>query len=373
MTRHNTIYMTAALLAAVLIMQGGPAVQAAQTSTAEVLQPLTDYSSYAHPAEDQNGCLYLTDNHTIEDVSSTTVSIRHFTFQIPGAWKDHIVIKTQYLNQTKDTELYKSPIRDSYIIRFYEKQTWEAYHSDSNLNAEDSSATGELAELRILSTADNDLSKWEDHPQYLHFGSVSDQKGICYELYLKRPKSSEKRMNEQYAQSYCYLSDINYEGRLISSFACEDDLILSYPTSYIKYHYVDLFDEASEGMAEGSTMPEDYTVHLPAAEKNQTDTMPSVLNQIQSSASQEGYKWTSFSSPWPYRDHIFEEQQETLSTPSLTPTPIEEEPTSSPAESVSTLPDPSSVLSEPQTTNPPASDASQAEPETPSGGEGEAS
>ncbi len=330
-------HIQAVLLASLAFAAATP-VCAAAADTQTVLTPAEDYSSYAEPLVDQDGFLHLTDNHTVEDVSSVHLSLRSFRFTIPGAWAGNTVIRTQYLNQTKNDELYKRQLRDCYIIRFYEKATWTKYRSDEWKSQENASRMGELCELRIINNSENDTDTWDQNPLYLHFGSAESTDGQAYELYLYHPKTSDGLIDDEYAAAGQYLTDIDYRGCIISSFTCEDGMSLTLPASYIRYHFVDAFQADGEGIPEGSVIPENYVPDLPRAAKNQTDTMPETLNSV-SETTETGYAWTSFTSPWAYVDRGVNFSLSVTPTPEVTSEPV---PTDTP--NVTVTPEPSGEL-----------------------------
>lgn len=267
----------------------------------KALQPVEDYSYYSDPAVDSDGYLCLTDNQTITDVSVRKLRMKNFDFSVPGVWAGNVVIRTLYLNQTKSSNLYKTQIRDSYVIRFFEKETWTKYHSSGYEDQENAALMGELAELRLMNSEKNDTSRWENDPMYIYFGKITKGK-TEYKAFLYRPKTSEGLIDSDYASRYGYLSDINYQGCLISSFTCRNGLKLSYPNSYIENRYVSKFNADGKGMAEGSTIPDGYVPKTLLAEKNSSDEAPEALNAVSENASSDTFSWSSFSAPWTFTD-----------------------------------------------------------------------
>lgn len=298
----RTVRMGATLLTAAVmgtVLPGG-LTQAAETKP-KILKPQEDYTNYNGPSVDQEGCLHLTNNSTISDVSVRKLRLKQFSFEIPGAWVGQVVVRVLYLDQTLSTDLYKSRTQDSYVIRFYEKNTWNKYHSGENAPAGKAASMGELAELRIMNRSKNDTSRWSSDPMYLSFASVQGGQ-TAYDLYLYRPKRTEGLTDPDFASASGYLSDIDYKGCLVSSFRCQSDLKLTYRNSYISKTLVDGFDPNGEGMEDGSTIPEGYVPKGLEAAKNQTDQAPAALNRLTGNGPSSGYAWQDFAAPWTYPD-----------------------------------------------------------------------
>lgn len=322
-------------------------VPASETESA--LLPTEDYSYYAGASADSNGYLYLTDNRTIEDVRELKLRMKNFEFTIPGAWADNVVIRTLYLNQTKSSNLYKTQIFDSYVIRFYEKETWMKYHSDTYENQKNASSMGELAEIRLMNSTKNDISRWKNDPLYIHFGTVTKEK-TEYEAFLYHPKTSDGLIDPDYSSRYGYLTDINYQGCLISSFACRNGFSLKYPNAYIKNHYVADFRKDAEGIKKGSRIPDGYVPKTLLDEKNSSDEAPGKLNSVSENLSANSYSWESFKAPWRFSDrgasyyqNLMTDAAQITAVPTITVTP---EATPTPSTVPEETPAPTEVPSE---------------------------
>lgn len=309
------------------------------------LQPTEDYSYYAEPSVDSDGYLHLTDNQTITDISVTKLKMKNFEFSIPGVWAGNVVIRTLYMNQTKSSNLYKTQIVDSYVIRFYEKETWEKYQSDDFRKKKNASSMGEIAEIRLMNSSENDTSRWKNDPMYIYFGTITGEKS-GYDAFLYRPKASDGLIDTDYASRYGYLSDINYQGCLISSFSCSSDFALKYPNAYIKNHYITDFNKNEEGMKKGSTIPDNYTPKTLTDEKNSSDEAPEKLNTVSENVSANAYSWGTFTSPWEFSDRGSAYYQSLMSSisqisaiPTVTVTPtLTQTPTPSAAPTVTEAP-----------------------------------
>ncbi len=267
MNRKKAGRVMAVVLAAALSLSWTGRIYASDEVKVEetALTAQADYSYYAQPVIGKSGALYLTDNHTVSDLSFTTVKTRYASFDIPKGWFDQVVVRSRYIDQTGNESLYKNAVKDSYVIRFYEKNTWNKYRKKQYRSKKNASSMGEVLEIRIMNSQENDLSKWEDDPMYLHFAALKGD-NRSYEVYLKHPKRAEGLIDEEFADIYRFLSDCDYRGYVISSFAANDEaLTASFANTYVKTHYVDGFVPSSE------TVPKESESMMSAVSEKETE------------------------------------------------------------------------------------------------------
>ena len=212
-----------------------------------------DFSPNADTVIDENGYQTIPDNSTVKDLQTRKLRTKYFTVWIPGCWVGNVVAECRYIDQkTDESTSGEAATRDTISLRFYEKQNYEAYISgetDDYLYA-----TGLITELRYTSTLnDNSWRKTSNYETYIGDGKLGE---LSYNLFLYEIHNTNDLTRPEFELPYMYLTKINYSGCIISSLKITGGGTVEY-TEDTQAGYIDTWDEQSEGIPDGSVIPED--------------------------------------------------------------------------------------------------------------------
>lgn len=263
----------------------------------DILPAKDDYSGFAGCTMDAEGVLHVPDNQTVEAPSSTKIRTRFLYFEIPEAWRERLTIQTDYMKQGDDSEIYEDPVKDSFYIRFYERDTYNRYHSSHYAGTPGIEDKGLLTELVAVNT-EKDPKIGANDAEYLYAGDLMKD-DTRYQVYLNQIIRTDERIEKEFASTYEFLRDLSYIPCLLAHLDATDGTF-RLANSYLKTRYIDQYDASAAGMTSDAKVPNDY------AHQKETgsvlypldETVPEDLEEPYV----EAYAWDLFTSPWLYPD-----------------------------------------------------------------------